>query len=67
MQSKAQLIDSILQLAPTTGHAWLQSFDVSALKRYFDHLQHALEPRGAESYWIRDGETAAVFTRSPAA
>jgi len=67
MQSKAQLIDSILQLNGSAKQEWLDLFDVSALQRYLDHLQHALEPRGADSFWLRDAETPAIVTRKPAA
>jgi hypothetical protein len=67
MTSKAQLIASIMEINPSASQAWLARFDVSALRRYLDHLQHALEPRGRSSIWIRDGETPAVVTRRPAA
>ena len=32
-----------------------------------DHLQHALEPRGRDSVWLRDAETPAIVTRAPSA
>jgi hypothetical protein len=67
MESKSQVIDSILQLNPSAKQEWLERFDVSALRRYLDHLQLALEPRGRDSVWQRDGETPAVVTRRPAA
>jgi hypothetical protein len=67
MPSKAQLIDGILQLNPSASKDWLDLFDVAALRRYLDHLQHALEPRGGQSVWLRDAETPAVVTRRPAA
>ena len=67
MQTKAQLIESILQINPSASHAWLDGFDRGALLRYLDHLQFALEPRGRDSFWIRDSETSAMVTRRPAA
>ena len=67
MQSKDQLIDSILQINRSTSRDWLAAFDVSALRRYLDHLQLTLEPRGGASFWIREPETPAVVTRKPAA
>ena len=67
MQSKAQVIDGILQINPSARQEWLDLFEVSALRRYLDHLQVALEPRGADSVWLRDGETPAVVIRAPAA
>ncbi len=67
MHSKAQLIDSILQINRSAKPEWLDLFNVPALHRYLDHLQHAQEPRGRDSYWLRDAETPAVVTRKPAA
>ena len=67
MQSKAQVIDRILQINPSARQEWLDLFEVSALRRYLDHLEFALEPRGPDSVWLRDGETPAVVTRAPAA
>ncbi len=67
MHTKAQLIDGILQLNPTARHDWLDRFDTAALHRYLNHLLHAYEPRGRDSFWIRDAETTAVVTRRPAA
>ena len=67
MDRKPQLIDGILRINPTTNQEWLERFEAPALSRYLDHLQHALEPRGRESYWLRTGETPAVVTRRPAA
>ncbi len=67
MQTKAQLIDGILQINHSAKQEWLDLFDERALLRYLDHLQHAQEPRGRDSYWLRDAETPAVVTRAPAA
>jgi hypothetical protein len=61
------LIDRILTLNPSADPRWLNAFDPAALHRYHDHLQQALEPRGLDSYWLRDGETPAIVTRAPAA
>ena len=63
MQTKATLIDGILHLNPTARAEWLDHFDPPALERYLDHLQHAIEPRGRTSFWIRDAESTAVVTR----
>ena len=49
MQSKAQVIDGILQINPSARQEWLDLFEVSALRRYLDHLQFALEPRGPDT------------------
>ena len=67
MQSKNRLIDGIMQMNPTARAEWLDHFDTAALRRYLDHLLHAVEPRGRASYWFRDGETTAVVTRRSAA
>ncbi len=67
MPTKVHLIDHILQINPSARPQWLDLFDASALRRYLDHLHHAIEPRGGESYWIRNAETPAIVTRRPAA
>ena len=67
MLSKAQIIDGIQHINGSARHEWLELFDTTALRRYLDHLYHALEPRGGDSFWIRDGETPAIVTRAPAA
>lgn len=63
--SKSQLIEGIQQINQSAHHDWLSLFDVSALKRYLDHLHWQLEPRGRQSVWIRDGDTPAILTRQP--
>ncbi len=65
MHYKAQLINGIIQINRSARPDWLACFDVSALSRYLEHLQQALEPRGSCSFWQRDGETPAVVTRKP--
>lgn len=65
MLSKSQLIEAIRQINQSARPDWLGLFDVSALKRYFEHLQWQLEPRGGNSIWVRDGDTPAVLTRQP--
>lgn len=65
MLSKSQLIEAIRQINQSARPDWLGLFDVSALKRYFEHLQWQLEPRGRNSIWVRDGDTPAVLTRQP--
>ncbi|MHC5023421.1 MAG: hypothetical protein ACYTGG_05855 [Planctomycetota bacterium] len=67
MLSKLQLIAQIQNINQSATTDWLDHFDVSALKRYLDHLQKTLEPRGRHSTWIRQGDTPAVVTRRPAA
>ena len=60
MLSKATIIEHIQQINRSARYEWLEMFDISALRRYLDHLQHALEPRGGGSVWIRTGETPAI-------
>ena len=67
MLSKAMIIQHIQQINSSTTHDWLERFDISALRRYLDHLQHALEPRGGGSFWVRTGETPAVTAGGPTA
>jgi hypothetical protein len=66
MLSKFQIIEAILQINRSVRFEWLAAFDASSLRRYLDHLQLTLEPRGRRSVWHRPGETAAVVTRQPA-
>ncbi|MHC4414552.1 MAG: hypothetical protein ACYS0G_04640 [Planctomycetota bacterium] len=65
MISKNQIIDAIQQLNRSAGRDWLDMFAASALRRYLDHLQVTLEPRGRGSVWIRHGDTPAIITRRP--
>ena len=66
MLSKEHIIQAIQQINRSARQEWLALFDVSALRRYLDHLQRTLEPRGGHSIWIRPNETSAVVTREPA-
>ncbi len=63
MISKSQIIDAIQQLNRSARRDWLDTFALPALRRYLDHLEVTLEPRG--SVWVRPGETRAVITRTP--
>ena len=61
--NKSQVIAAIQQINPTAKANWLDHFETTALRRYLDHLQLTLEPRGVQSAWIRPGETPAVVWR----
>jgi hypothetical protein len=63
--SKQQVIDSITQINRSARRDWLEVFEMPALRRYLDHLQRTLEPRGGRSRWIRPGDTRAVVTKHP--
>lgn len=65
MISKTRIIDAILQLNRSAKAEWLDDFATPALRRYLDHLQVTIEPRGRASVWIRLDETPAVVTRTP--
>ena len=65
MISKTRIINAILQLNRSASADWLDSFATDALRRYLDHLQVTIEPRGRASVWQRSGETRAVVTRTP--
>ena len=67
MLTKEQLIDGIQRINAAADREFLESFDWHALRRYLDHLQITLEPRGLESRWKRPGDTAAVVWRRSAA
>jgi hypothetical protein len=66
MLTKNQVIDAICRLNPTAPIDWLSGFDLSALRRYYEHLLITLEPRGTRG-WVRMSDTPAVITRRPAA
>lgn len=65
MFSKTQIISAIQQVNRSVRREWLESFALPDLRRYLDHLEVTLEPRGRASVWIRSGETPAVVTRRP--
>ena len=66
MLTKNQVIDAICRLNPTAPIDWLSGFDLTALRRYYEHLLITLEPRGTRG-WVRMSDTPAVITRRPAA
>ncbi len=65
MLTKSQLIDSIQQINRSASRNWLTFFETDALRAYLDHLQHTLEPRGGDSFWIRPAGASAGYTRGP--
>lgn len=65
MLNKDQIIDNIRQINRSARKDWLMVFDTSALRRYLDHLQHTLEPRGGHSVWVRGEDGRPVVTRRP--
>jgi hypothetical protein len=65
MLSKTQLIELIQQFNRSARREWLDLFDTIALRRYLEHLQWSFQPRGRDSFWIRQGETPAALTRQP--
>ena len=65
MLSKTCVINAIMQLNRSAPPEWLNKFAVGALRKYLDHLEVAIGPRGRTSIWTRSGETPAVVTRTP--
>ncbi len=65
MLSKTRVISAIVQLNGSAPPDWLNNFAVTALRKYLDHLEFTIEPRGRTSIWTRSGETPAVVTRTP--
>lgn len=63
MLNKNQLISSIQEINLSARADWLELFDISALRNYLNNLQRTLEPRGAESGWIRLGDTPPIVGR----
>ena len=60
-----QIINAIQELNRSARRDWLDAFAIPALRRYLDHLEVTLEPRGRGSVWVRSGETPAIVTRTP--
>lgn len=53
MLTKAQLIDSVVEINPTATREWLAQFSAEEIRLYLDRLRFAGEPRGAGSVWVR--------------
>ncbi|MDP7006526.1 MAG: hypothetical protein QF718_09995 [Phycisphaerales bacterium] len=66
MLTKNQVIEAISRINPTASIHWLASFDLTSLRRYYEHLLLTLEPRGSRG-WIRTNDSPAIVTRQPAA
>ncbi len=64
MLSKTRVINAIVQLNRSAPPDWLNNFAVTALRKYLDHLEFTIEPRGRTSIWTRSGDTPAVVTRT---
>jgi hypothetical protein len=65
MVTKPQIIDAILEINHSASRRWLDAFPRAELRRYLEHLQLTLEPRGPESVWIRSQQAPASSTRAP--
>jgi len=53
MLTKAQLIDSVVELNPSVTREWLGQFSADEIRTYLTRLHFAEEPRGAASTWVR--------------
>jgi len=65
MLSKTRVINAIMQLNRSAPPDWLNKFAAPALRKYLDHLEVAIEPRGRASVWTRSPKTPAIVTRNP--
>ncbi len=65
MLSKTRVINAIMQLNRSAPPDWLNKFAAPALRKYLDHLEVAIEPRGRASVWTRSPEAPAIVTRNP--
>lgn len=63
MLTKYQLINSIQEINVSARADWLEMFDISALHSYLNNLQRTLEPRGADSRWLRPEGTPPFVVR----
>lgn len=62
--NRQQLVEQIMTHNTSATPGFLRGFSDAALVLYLDHLQQGLEPRGAQSRWIRKGETPAIVGRA---
>jgi len=53
MLTKAQLIDSVLELNPIACREWLAEFSTEDVHAYLERLRFAHAPRGGTSVWPR--------------
>ncbi len=53
MLTKAQLVDSVVDLNPSARREWLGQFGAEQLQIYLERLRHAQSPRGSRSAWLR--------------
>lgn len=64
MLTKQLIIDEIRQVNRNAPFEWLSLFSDGQLRSYLEHLQVAIEPRGRNSRWIRDGVLPSVVCAS---
>lgn len=53
MLTKAQLIDSVIELNPAARREWLGQFAAEQVQIYLERLRYSHTPRGPRSYWLR--------------
>lgn len=58
---RERLVRHICALNPTARVEWLVAFTAGELRKYLDHLQFAMEPRGRGSRWERGEARPAIL------
>jgi len=58
--SKAQIVESIVEINPSAPVSYLMEFPASALRSYLERLMLTREPRGGSSVWVRPGGDRSV-------
>lgn len=61
--SREQVVDRIIQINKTATTAFLSRFEDQSLREYLRHLSMVNVPRGAQSAWVRPGDTPAIVGR----
>jgi len=61
--TREQMVERILDLNKSATNDFLDRFEDPPLRNYLDHLIAASSPRGAQSRWIRRGDTPAIVSR----
>jgi len=61
--SKQEIVIEIRKCNQTADEAFLMSFDDQALSNYLERLKRLNHQRGAQSVWVRQGETHSIVCR----
>lgn len=61
--ARLRIVDEIVTVNPAATREFLAQFSTDRLRDYLDHLRSTDLPRGANSRWIRRGDSPAIVGR----